>query len=98
MLGGATRGPLPFKKWLLNREHKLKLKEEENIKKRAEEEALYQKAVDEGTSVKEGFEKFYYGIGMAALGHIGGNAPVSIMQSTSGKKSEKKVQLKGRYK
>ena len=78
-MGGATRGPLPFKKWLLNREHKLKLKEEENIKKRAEEEALYQKAVDEGTSVKEGFEKFYYGIGMAALGHIGGNAPVSIM-------------------
>ena len=32
-MGGATRGPLPFKRWLLNREHRLKLKEEENAKK-----------------------------------------------------------------
>ena len=32
-LGGAACGPLPFKRWLLNREHRLKLKEEENAKK-----------------------------------------------------------------
>ena len=34
-LGGAARGPLPFKRWLLNREHRLKLKEEENAKKKS---------------------------------------------------------------
>ena len=45
-LGGATRGPLPFKRWLLNREHRLKLKEEENAKKRADEQAEHQKSVE----------------------------------------------------
>lgn len=74
-MGGASRGPLPFKRWLLNREHRLNLKEEEKAKKRAEEEAEHQKSVDEGTSWKEGFEKYYYGIGMAALGPTGGNHP-----------------------
>ena len=45
-LGGAARGPLPFKRWLLNREHRLKLKEEENAKKRADEQAEHQKSVE----------------------------------------------------
>ena len=76
-LGGAACGPLPFKRWLLNREHRLKLKEEENAKKRAEEEAEHQKSVEAGTSWKEGFEKYYYGIGMAPLGPTGGNQIVS---------------------
>ena len=56
-LGGAARGPLPFKRWLLNREHRLKLKEEEMPKK----EQMNRPNI-------KNLLKYYYVIGMGSFG------------------------------